>query len=89
MMHFVYEQSFVHPVSTNLSLRNCKKNWFLSANLAPEIGFHSPGKESRFFGLFWDQNVILVLIVLGSAIKYRRFDVILHFRHQYRSAVHQ
>ena len=66
-----------------------EKNWFLSANLAPEIGFHSPGKESRFFGLFWDQNVILVLIVLGSAIKYRRFDVILHFRHQYRSAVHQ
>ena len=60
----------------------------LSANLAPEIGFHSPGKESCFLGLFWYQNVILVLVVLGYAIKYCHFDVILHFHYQYQFDVH-
>ena len=45
MMHFVYEESFVHPVSTNLSLWNCKKKLVFVSKFSPWNRFSFPRKR--------------------------------------------
>ena len=58
-----------------LAFEISEKKLIFVSKFAPWDRFYSSGKESCFSGLFWDQNVILVLIVHGSAIKICRLDV--------------